>query len=564
MEERKKTLDLREQTIKEQWASLSVLVKQKVDEQINGLGIDVQAAQEQVRTILADAEREKTKIIAEGERIAADLKAKAEIDVQDAQAALDRVSKREETLNVQAESLAKKAIQLENEEATYRETIGNEIAEKYKEQIQQIETFNAREDQLEKKAAYFKKRYEDANLRIEELSKQLQDYEQIKRELEMKGEDCSRLEETCRSLREKVQELKNDLARIGTDPLTYKNQYEGIEKSYRELQDRLANVPSEFQLEELRLKAEELDKLTKKYEEQQRQLIEVTTELTGLKTKASQLDDYIQYVRILTESKRQLQNELAALHEEYESENNNKFKALSNFDRHPIEPSNLPPFTSRLDHLTQYFLGFAQNEGKPLFYEESTIAAFFAWMASTKTMVLEGLSGTGKTSLPLVFSRFAGWYTPVVSVQSAWKDRNDLVGFFNDFKKEYKETEFLKDLYQAAQNPDRPALIVLDEMNLSRIEYYFADFLSALEHPDLDSRVIDLLPDQTSSEGMPKLFVNGGKLPIKPNIWFIGTANKDDSTFAITGKNARLRLSDCCHLVVFERLRLSDCCQKGL
>ena len=110
LEERKKTLDLREQTIKEQWASLSVLVKQKVDEQINGLGIDVQAAQEQVRTILADAEREKTKIIAEGERIAADLKAKAEIDVQDAQAALDRVSKREETLNVQAESLAKKAI----------------------------------------------------------------------------------------------------------------------------------------------------------------------------------------------------------------------------------------------------------------------------------------------------------------------------------------------------------------------------------------------------------------------------------------------------------------------
>lgn len=533
--ERTRLSDL-ERDLKNREANLEQLVQRKSDEYIEGLGIDVPDAQKQVRDLLADAKQEKDKIIAEGKRKAEDLKARAVIAKQDAETALARTNEREQNLAKLADTLSKKEIQLQNEELAYRTKIGEEIAEKYREQIAEIDSFEDTKTKLERKVEYFKKQYDLVNEQLNALQATLADYECKKRELASKEDDCEQLEKECKDLRANIRDLKDQLSHIGTDPLAYKKQLEDLENEFRIAQDRLANVPSELELAELRRKADELEKLNKKFVDQEQKLFEATSELTGLRTKASQLDDYVQYVRILTESKRQLQVELASLQDQYESENNNKFKALSDFDRHPPKPNTTEKFSDNLASLTQKFLGFAQNDKPALYYEESTIAAFFSWMASTKIMILEGLSGTGKTSLPLAFSRFAGWYTPRVSVQSAWKDRNDLVGFFNDFKKEYKETEFLKDLYKATQNPDCPALIILDEMNLSRIEYYFADFLSALEEPNPSNRVIDLLPDQNSVLGMPKLFVEGGKLPIKQNIWFIGTANKDDSTFAITDK----------------------------
>ena len=75
--------------------------------------------------------------------------------------------------------------------------------------------------------------------------------------------------------------------------------------------------------------------------------------------------------------------------------------------------------------------------------------------------------------------------------------------------------------------------IVLDEMNLARIEYYFAEFLSILEMPDPNEWKIDIVPDSLPSD--PRNIRNG-KITIPHNLWFVGTANKDDSTFIITDK----------------------------
>lgn len=120
----------------------------------------------------------------------------------------------------------------------------------------------------------------------------------------------------------------------------------------------------------------------------------------------------------------------------------------------------------------------------------------------------------------------------------SWKDRNDLLGFYNDFKKQFKETEFLNALYRAVRDPSRVHIIVLDEMNISRIEYYFADFLSVLQNPD-DMRILDLVSDSAGVTSTPESwpeYIQDGKLAITNNIWFIGTANKDDSTMTITDK----------------------------
>ena len=78
-----------------------------------------------------------------------------------------------------------------------------------------------------------------------------------------------------------------------------------------------------------------------------------------------------------------------------------------------------------------------------------------------------------------------------------------MLGFYNDFKKQYKETEFLKALYKATHDPNNIYIIVLDEMNLSRIEYYFADLLSVLEKPNTEDWKIELISDYASINNNP-------------------------------------------------------------
>lgn len=167
-----------------------------------------------------------------------------------------------------------------------------------------------------------------------------------------------------------------------------------------------------------------------------------------------------------------------------------------------------------------------------LYYTEEIIRRFVAGMASSKLLILEGISGTGKTSLPYSFSRFLDNPATMISVQPSYRDRTELLGYFNEFSKRFNETEFLRALYEAGYR-EEPSIIVLDEMNLARIEYYFAEMLSVLEMPSQDEWVLDLVP--TAWPGDPKHLFDG-KIRVPSSIWFVGTANNDDSTFTITDK----------------------------
>ena len=167
-----------------------------------------------------------------------------------------------------------------------------------------------------------------------------------------------------------------------------------------------------------------------------------------------------------------------------------------------------------------------------LYYDIKTIRLFLAGMASTKLIILQGISGTGKTSLPYSFGKFLGIDTTIASVQPSWRDRTELFGYFNEFTKNFNETEVLKRIYEASYN-DNVNLILLDEMNIARIEYYFAEMLSILEMPNADEWELDLVPNVWSSD--PEN-LDHGRLRIPQNIWYIGTANNDDSTYAISDK----------------------------
>ena len=134
-----------------------------------------------------------------------------------------------------------------------------------------------------------------------------------------------------------------------------------------------------------------------------------------------------------------------------------------------------------------------------LFYELKTIRLFVAGMASTKLIILQGISGTGKTSLPYSFGKFLQVDTTIASVQPSWRDRTELFGYFNEFTKNFNETEVLKRIYSSGYNND-VNLILLDEMNIARVEYYFAEMLSILEMPNADEWELDIVPNAWSTD----------------------------------------------------------------
>lgn len=167
-----------------------------------------------------------------------------------------------------------------------------------------------------------------------------------------------------------------------------------------------------------------------------------------------------------------------------------------------------------------------------LYYEIKTIRLMIAGLSATKLIVLQGISGTGKTSLPYMLGKYFLNDATIASVQPSWRDRTELFGYFNEFTKKFNETEILKRIYESSFNDDIN-VIILDEMNIARVEYYFAEMLSILEMPDPNEWKIELVP--SAWEDDPK-HLTDGKLTIPQNIWYIGTANNDDSTFAISDK----------------------------
>ena len=167
-----------------------------------------------------------------------------------------------------------------------------------------------------------------------------------------------------------------------------------------------------------------------------------------------------------------------------------------------------------------------------LYYEIKIIRLMIAGLASTKLILLQGISGTGKTSLPYMMGKYFLNDATIASVQPSWRDRTELFGYFNEFTKKFNETEVLRRIYEASYNDDIN-IIILDEMNIARVEYYFAEMLSILEMPNAEEWKIELVPSSWPND--PK-HLPDGKLQIPQNVWYIGTANNDDSTFAVSDK----------------------------
>ena len=187
--------------------------------------------------------------------------------------------------------------------------------------------------------------------------------------------------------------------------------------------------------------------------------------------------------------------------------------------------------TFALPELVELFRNFAASQLR-LYYTSDMIRLFISALASTKLVILQGISGTGKTSLAYAWGKFLKHDSCIASVQPSWRDRTELFGYFNEFTKRFNETEVLKEMYVAGYTDD-VYTVILDEMNISRVEYYFAEMLSILEMPNKDEWIVEIVPSAWSSDPVK---LKDGKLKIPPNVWYIGTINNDDSTFMVTDK----------------------------
>lgn len=184
-------------------------------------------------------------------------------------------------------------------------------------------------------------------------------------------------------------------------------------------------------------------------------------------------------------------------------------------------------------------------------YPKRVINAFHTAMKVNETSqmaVLAGISGTGKSQLPRRYAEAMGIGFLQVPVQPRWDSPQDLMGFYNYIEGRFRPTDMARALYHldAYNGPkesyalqDRMMLVLLDEMNLARVEYYFSDFLSRLESRPSANQT-DTAASRKDSEielelPMPK----GQSTPrIFPgyNVLFAGTMNEDESTQSLSDK----------------------------
>lgn len=123
----------------------------------------------------------------------------------------------------------------------------------------------------------------------------------------------------------------------------------------------------------------------------------------------------------------------------------------------------------------------------------------------------------------------------IIAVRSDWTDPRGLIGYENPLTGKYSKTDLIRLLLRAQSDPDKPYIVILDEMNLARVEYYFSDFLSAIE---LDGGTISLREAGAAIHGAEEEDDSDvpAQLAVPPNVIFVGTVNIDETTHAFSPK----------------------------
>ncbi|PGT11595.1 restriction endonuclease [Bacillus cereus] len=180
-----------------------------------------------------------------------------------------------------------------------------------------------------------------------------------------------------------------------------------------------------------------------------------------------------------------------------------------------------------IDHVSSYI------QSKGFYYEKKDLINFFLSLKTKPFVILSGISGTGKTKIVQWFAESLGateenGQFTLIPVRPDWSDSSDLLGYVN-LQGEFQERPLIKVLENADANPNRPYFVVLDEMNLARVEYYFSDFLSVIESRKWKDGKIITSPVLLES-------ITNKHITIPSNVYIIGTVNMDETTHPLSKK----------------------------
>ena len=361
-------------------------------------------------------------------------------------------------------------------------------------------------DSLNAQLSQERKNREQDRLSITDLQKELINFKDLQHSLD--SANIEDIQEELSNLRQQNKELKTKLWTSGDN---LEEKCDLLEEKCSEQNDEIADLRQELEEAKATLHKRNMSTAAKHQLEKEKRVLELhnqtlDTAITGLQTQLDDLVERQQGIKV--------------------------FPALSGMDqKYRRNAANLQPVSKLKDFADQLRMGMASLPNAPLYYREEDVRIFLAGLAMSNLHILQGMSGTGKTSLAKAFAEVVGGHCTDIAVQAGWRDKDDLLGHYNAFEKRFYESEALQALYRA-QLPtyeDRINIILLDEMNLSRPEQYFADFNSALEKApkDKDRNIVLLEVGQKDS---PKMLDEGRKIFVPENVWFIGTANHDETT----------------------------------
>ena len=330
----------------------------------------------------------------------------------------------------------------------------------------------------------------------------------------------------------KLEELKGTLTKL-------ESQRDDAEKNLKQTEEQLSYAKQDFKDTKHEVKIQE------RFEEEAALKVQkYNLEIDKLKSEETTLKSAIKSLEVLLSNK-QLDGQ--------NTDNEEKYRDLW----HPVAFPDLSPATGSpaerelLTNTADYI------KGQKLHFPQRVLYAFHTALKISDISpitVLAGISGTGKSELPQRYAEGMGIHSIILPVQPRWDSPQDLFGFYNYLEGRYKATElaramvqfelYNRDLWPLSEDwnhnrSDRMLLVLLDEMNLARVEYYFSEFLSRLE----TRRGINL--ENAKERAKTEISLEMGSLregdkPIRlfpgQNILFAGTMNEDETTQALSDK----------------------------
>ena len=426
----------------------------------------------------------------------------------------DELQQEKQAYESRRESLKAEVAKLEAERDRQQVTLQNrlnEIEEK-KSRLQEIESlFLQRQSEIQEIIT----KIEQGQATLQDLNRQAVKLEFLRHTYDELQQEKQAYESRRESLKAEVVRLEAERARILSVIKDLEPQAQESDRLRAEIADlkaqrriaeqRVKDIQHELEMLEINKLALEADIMRKqqKVKELEKQIYDLKEEIRSLKEEKTDIENSAKLA-------------LQALEEPIQDLPNTR---LQNLDE---------------DKFIKEFIESLEQKG--LDFHERMVKAFHTSLKVqdiSALVILAGISGTGKSELPQKYSEFIGAPLVMLPVQPRWDSPQDLQGFYNYIEKKYKPTELMHYLYQYQKDQkmkDRIILVLLDEMNLARVEYYFSDFLSKLEgrrngHTTLSLDIGSLKLDKYQREvKLPQEFL------------FIGTMNEDETTQSLSDK----------------------------